>query len=140
MSEPTDDKSVPDTCRLLRRIPTQFNVFIVWDHNFERWKMSSQAFRDHPSGTPMSVHIDEILRDCGLGPEDVLRDHEDFALASFTAGEARSLEQKIVKDPREGQPAHAHVVGNKPKRVQKAFAKFAKWVIPPENFPAAPAK
>ena len=118
-----DDLSIENQFRLLRRIPIHFNVFIVWNSNIGDWKMSSQAFRNHPSGTPMSVHVKEILHENGLTVESVLIDPEEYALAHFSAGAARDLEQKIVKDPREGEPAHAHVVGNKTKSTQKKFSK-----------------
>ena len=105
MAAVLDDASIENHYRLLRRIPIEFNLFIVWDNNIGDWKMSSQAFRDHPSGTPMSVHVKEILQDNGLAADSVLAGHEGFALAYFTAGAARNLAQAIVKDPKNGQPA-----------------------------------
>ena len=138
MATIVDDLSIENHFRLLRRIPIKFNLFIVWDNNIGDWKMSSQAFRDHRGGTPMSVHVKEILHENGLKADCVLEGHEQFALAFFTAGVARDLAQAIVKDPREGQPAHAHVVGNKNKRVQKSFAEVAEWEIPPPEFPPPP--
>ena len=138
MNRVVDDPSIENYFRLLRRIPIKFNLFIVWDNNIGDWKISSQAFRDHNNGTPMSVHVKEILHENGLSVDSVLEGHEEFALAYFTAGAARDLDQAIVKDPKDGAPAHAHVIGNKTKSVQKSFAKIAEWEIPPPEFPVPP--
>ena len=86
----------------------------------------------------MSVHVKEILRENGLTADSILEGHKNFALAYITAGAARDLAQAIVKNPRDGQPAHAHVVGNKPKSVQRSFARVAEWEIPPPEFPVPP--
>lgn len=139
MPEHQDDPSIEDHFRLLRRIPITFEVFIVWNANINAWRISSQAFRDHPTGTPMSVHIQQVLEQLGESIESVLEDHSDFALASVTAGLARELNQIVLRDPRDGQPAHAHVIGKKSKRVQRTFAEHAEWVLPPTSFPDPPS-
>ena len=139
MEDLVDDPTIRDNFRLLRRIPAEFNRYIVWNHNVGEWRISSMAFADHPSGSPMSVQIKEVLAEYGLGVESVLVGHEQgYAVAYFCAGEARELGQAIERDPIDGDPAHAHVVGKKTKSIKKKFSRLARWEIPPAEFPSPP--
>lgn len=73
------------------------------------------------------------MREYGKGPEDALSGHEDFALASFTAGLARQKKQGVAREPLPKEPAHGVVFGKKTGSVRKNFAKKSVWVIPPAN-------
>ena len=66
---------------------------------------------------------------------EVMAGHEEYLLASFSAGIARQHGQKLQRRPLEGFPSHAEVVGRKSKAVSSAFAKSSNWVIgPPADF------
>ena len=122
-----DDPTISDDAILWRRIPPYWWIL---DENMGRVRPTSQAFHDDANGGPMSVLLRDVMVSEGRGPEDALRGHHGFALASFTAGLARSLQQSVCRDPVESEPAHGVVIGKK-SRACKKLAKEAQWVIPP---------
>ncbi len=54
-------------------------------------------------------------------------------LASLSAGRARSKAQSVCPVTEDDEPAHVHIVGKKPKSVQKSFAREAEWVLGPTD-------
>ena len=125
-----DDASIRDEAILWRRIPPWH---FVYDENRSRWRPSSAAFDNDPTGDPMSVILAELFLATGRGPTESLLGHEGFALATITAGLTRTCGQGVVRDPLPEEPAHALVVGPKPKSVQRRLAKAAAWAIPPDE-------
>lgn len=128
-----DDPTIGDDVSLWRRVPPQFTVF---DHNLGCRRPSSQAFqnyRDPRLGVrnAFSVCISCDAEALGAGPRDFVAAHPGYGVASFSAGLARQLDQGVVRVPQEGELAHGHVVGDKPKRVIKAFALHATFLIEP---------
>lgn len=122
-----DDPTIADADPLWRRIhPKHF----VRDENLQQWRPSSAAFTDSSDGSPMSVVLGQEVFAADRRPESVLFGHEDHALASFTTGVARANGQGVERSPQPDEPAHGGVFGPKPKRVQRALAKSATWVIP----------
>jgi len=124
----SDDLTIPNEAQLLRRIPPRH---FVKDENSGQIRPSSAAFDNHPNGSPMSVILADILAQTGRDPASALVGHEEFALASITAGLARECGQGIAREPLPDEPAHAVVFGEKPKRVQRKLAKESQWIIPP---------
>lgn len=123
-----DDAQVADDQHLWRRIPRRH---FVADDNTKTVRCSSAAFENHPDGSPMSVLWGELVLSSGRAREDILRAHEGFALASFTAGLARQNKQIVSPDAIENEPAHYLVVGEKTKRVRRALSKNSIWEVPP---------
>jgi len=123
-----DDLSIVDDAELWRRIP---RMWVIWDNNLHQMRPTSQAFQDHPSGTPMSVVLADVLEERGDSPDKVLTGHPDFALASLTARLARACNQKVARDPLPDEPAHALVVGKKSGSVRRRFATECRWVVSP---------
>lgn len=131
-----DDPSIRNECELLRRVPLEINVNIIWDDNEKRWRPTSASFRDHPNGTPMSVVLGDELKAAGRNAAEVLIGHSDFVLAAITAGVARSNQQQVARDPLPEEPAHGLVIGEKKKgKNDSKLAKAAKWIIAPTEFP-----
>jgi hypothetical protein len=128
MPQYQDDLSIADDAELWRRIPADW---VVWDGNLRQMRPTSQAFCNHPNGTPMSVALAHILAQCGTGPDEVLAGHSGFALASLTTGLARECGQMVARDPLPDEPAHALVVGEKTHSVRKRFASKCRWIVPP---------
>ncbi|MFP3941451.1 MAG: hypothetical protein ACLF0P_14220 [Thermoanaerobaculia bacterium] len=124
----TDDPSIEDCDGLWRRIPPRH---FVLDENRGGYRPSSAAFEDHPSGTPMSIHVAKDALAEGHAPEDVLRGHEGFALAEFTAGTAREADQGVAREPLPDQIAHGVVFGKKTKGVKRRLGRASEWVVPP---------
>ena len=77
----------------------------------------------------MSVVLAEAVG--GRSGAEILTGHEGFALAAVSVGVVRACGLGVVRDPLESEPAHALVVGPKPKAVQRRLAKAAAWVVPP---------
>ena len=127
----TDDTTIADEEALWRRIPPGW---IVSDSNQGGVRPSSQAFHDNADGSPMSVFLEKVMRQIGRVPDDALRGHEHFSLATITAGLARACKQGVAKDPEPDQPAHAVVFGKKTKKgVCRKLAEGSEWVIPPPD-------
>lgn len=126
--EYTDDLSIKDGDALWRRIaPDQF----VMDENRGGYRPTSAAFGDHRSGTPMSIHVAKDALAEGHQPEDVLRGLAGFALAAFTAGAAREVNQGVAREPLPDQIAHGVVFGKKPKSISRRLSRASKWVVAP---------
>ena len=125
-----DDPTIANDEVLLRRIPRWHFYF---DKNLGRQRPSSAAFEDHPNGSPMSVHLANILKLHGLGAESILVGHDGYAIAGILAELARTNGQGICQKPLDNAPAHAEVFGPKPESVRQRFAKASHWIIAPLN-------
>jgi hypothetical protein len=126
-----DDPTIENSDALWRRIPP---FMVVPDQNLGISRPSSQAFKDHPDGSAMSVELASVLKLHGLGQEHVLAgpQHAGFGIAAVTAGLARECRQGIVRKPTPDNPAHAEVFGDKPKSVSRRFAREAQWIAYPD--------
>jgi hypothetical protein len=130
-----DDETISDDTLLYRRVLNQADPpvrQIIWDDNNKRWRPSSVAFDDHRDGSPMSIAIDDTLRELKMCPESVLKGHEGFSLAAFPAKVARQNGQGVMRKPLENDPAHGEVFGKKTKSVKKALAINSHWYIEPD--------
>src|ERR1700733_6498926 len=112
-----DDASIVDETSLLRRIPPWHRFF---DENENRWRPSSAAFEDDDDGDPMSVYILTVIIREGREPSTVLAGHENYSLASITAGLARINNQTVHPDSLPEESSHAVVCGNKGKDKKNA--------------------
>ena len=132
----TDDATVLDGTLLLRRVPDDPGRQLVWDGNQQRWRPSSAAFNDDRRGDPMSVTLEDTLRELGRPLESALDGHEEgYFLAAITALLARQNNQGIQRDPLREEPAHGLVFGKKSKAVRSRLAKGAAWVVAPKLDP-----
>jgi len=122
-----DDQTIGDDTELLRRIPPRH----FYTENNGSVRPSSAAFENDPNGGPMSIAIMDELDRLNLQPECMLIGHDSYGLVAFTAGLARELGQKIIRDPIDGEPAHGLVVGAKTGSVKKKLYKGCRWIIPP---------
>ncbi len=77
--------------------------------------MSTAAFRD----TAMSVDRVGIVQ--RLGHDVAFTQQSGAGVAEFTAAFARVLNQQVEATPIADNPAHAEVLGAKPKQVQRQF-------------------
>ena len=125
----SDDKSIIDDEQLFRRIPPEW---VVDDPKTGGKRPSSQAFQDNRDGSPMSVQLQEVLEENQIPVETIIEGHENFSVASITAGFARKNSQGIIRAPLDNDPAHAEVFGKKPKSVMRNFSHNSIWIIPPK--------
>ena len=132
MDEPpfVDDITILDSADLWRRINP---LWIVPDNNQGELRISSAAFDDSPDGSPLSMLHAEVVFSTGRTAQDVLSQLPEYSLASLQAGDARAQRQAVSRTPTEEEPAHVSVAGLKTKRVKKALASAARWVIGPGN-------
>ena len=98
---------------------------------------SKAAFYNDEDGSPMSAALADLVLASGRSPHHFMTGHEGFALASITAGLARSKDQGVARDPQPNEPAHALVFGKKTASVSRALAKGSVWVIEPSEDSAA---
>lgn len=136
-----DDPSIKDSWRLLRRVPIDIDGIcphLVWSENENAWVPTSAAFHGHPDNRrAFSVHLEPVLIEQGLAIDSVIQDRSKYALAALTAGQVRALKQIVARNPLPGDPAHAHVIGDKTPAVRKNLRKCAVWVIAPALPPPA---
>lgn len=125
-SGPADDPTIADPWGLWRRI---FPGWWIPDQNHQgEFRLSTQAFDDSRDGTPMSVSIAAESRQ-----DHLLRNHEGYGLASFTAGHARGCKQILQRAPTPDDPAHAHVVGPKTRSVKRRLLAGTTIVVAPSR-------
>ena len=130
---PQDDPTITPEQYLWRRIPPWH---FTWDANDSNVRPTSSAFENDDDGGPMSVQLADVLTEHGLDENDVLCRHSGFAIARFTAETARDSNQRIVRDPRPpDDPAHALVIGDKPKKVRRKLALASQWQTVPPALP-----
>ncbi len=126
-----DDPSIRGEAKLLRRINPDW---VVPDPKSPIGKrVTSQAFNDHPDGTPMSVQLADVLATHRIPFAKVLEGHEGYALAALTARLARAHRQGVMRKPLDDDPAHAEVFGPKSHSVRKGLAAGSEWVIAPSS-------
>lgn len=120
-----DDLTVRNEERLFRRIHL---CQIVKDEDTGCARFSSGAFRDKE----LSINIESVLLRGGETSDACLRKYQGYKLASFTAGQARQLQQIVCPDPEPpDNMSHGLVCGSKSsKRIHEGLRVSALWVIP----------
>ena len=120
-----DDQSIPNEAALFRRIPPYW----LTPDECGRKRVSSAAYRHFE----LSILIELLMREAGRPPEEALTGYVDHCLVSITAGLARKLHQKVVKESSPpNDPAHGLVVGKKTDSIASRLARESKWVVPAE--------
>ncbi len=109
-----DDPSIRDEAILLRRLPRDW---VVWDANRGSHRVTSQAFQNLPGKNAFSAFLET---EC-LGIESILEGYDGYGIASFSVGHVRTCGQGVVRIE-ETLPGHAHVIGDKPRRVRKLLS------------------
>ena len=120
-----DDMSIPDVCRMLRRVPP----LRISDH-----RPNSDNFleRDENSGLSVTAWFSNADLDA------VISEMPDFAVCSVLARELRAAGFKIKKVPIDGNPNHCECFGKITKSNRKHLARAARWVKVPSGEEAAP--
>ncbi len=120
-----DDLTIINEERLFRRVTLHQ---IVKDEDTGYARISSGAFKDKE----LSINIESILLGGGETVDACLHKHQGFKLVSFTAGQARQLQQIICPDPEPpDNMSHGLVCGSKnSRRVYEGLRDSAQWVIP----------
>ncbi len=120
-----DDPTIPDVEDLYRRLAKDW---IVPDEVMGGVRISSAAFSDADS--EISVHLSSLIT-----PNDSLAygGKSIVALAAVTAGDARSLEQAVVRDAQPVDAAHALICGRQPKSIRRKLRNLARWIRYPDN-------
>ena len=125
-----DDPTIADSENLWRRIHPDW---VVPDANSGALRLSSAAFDNDSKGGPMSILIESIMLSTARSYEAAIIGFEGYYLAAVTAGQVRTLDQGVAKDPEPDEPAHAVVLGSKTRSVRRRLAKVARWLIPPQG-------
>ena len=123
-----DDPNIPDGTALWRRIPP---IWWLKDPGTGQYRLTSEAFDDSRDNTPMSV---AIAAEVVGGAETFLKGFVGNGIAAFTAGYARhTCGFAVSRDPVEGEPWHAHVIGNKKPKLRKLLSKGCTMVVTPKE-------
>lgn len=125
---PDDDPTVEDQTPLYRRVPPAHwkkvgNEYIVRDGAFKNFP--------NPERKRMSVVLGDTLEQLDRDTESVRNSQLDYGVIAITAKVARDEEQRIERSPRDDEPAHGDVYGDKPTGRRKEFASQAVWVVYP---------
>ena len=120
--------------QLLRRIPPNW----ILRNSDGSFRVTSQAFQNMPGHNAFSVYELDKLHDLGVEAVQIITGFDGYSIVSITVADAIDNDQLVEEDSFESDDrpedqAHAHVVGDKPKRVKKAFAANCKWVINSTN-------
>lgn len=121
-----DAADIPDTARVLRRVPPQqIESSIPTSANFRE--------RDDDPLTGLSVtywhsHSDE---------QDVLRFQPDFGLISIVVAQVRSCGLILVRVPLVGNLNHCEIMGKVTKGIAKRLKASSRWVRPPPSLDSA---
>ena len=125
---PGDDLTIPDEALLWRRIPP---IWWIKDPGTGQYRLTSEAFDDARDKTPLSV---AIAAEVVGGTETFLKGYAGNGIAEFTAGYARhTCGFAVARDPVEGEPWHAHVIGTKKKRLRKLLRDGCTMVVTPKE-------
>lgn len=102
-TEPSDDQSILDTELLWRRVlPNQ----VHYDQKLERFRPESGAVFDADSKLSVDFKSRATKEYClAMAPSKMY-------LAEFSVGTVRNAGCGVIRDPLEGNPAHALVCGN----------------------------
>jgi hypothetical protein len=131
---PPDDPTIEDQWTLYRRVVP----FWIVPDNAGGTKLSKQAFQDMTDAeghSAVSVHINEVLAEFGLGALDLVSDFPGYGVAAVQASEVRECDLGVTRAPTDSDGdrgrAHAHINGPKPKSTQRRLADKARIVIAP---------
>lgn len=120
-----DDPTILDAEHLWRRIHPGW---YIPDKNQNRMRLSSAAFR----GARMSVYLGDRVLKSGRTKESLLDNlFPGYGLASIAVSLVRQCKQKVCADPIPEEPQHALVIGDKPRKISKQFAREALMLIEP---------
>jgi len=123
-----DDQIIGDDEDLWRRLP---EYWVTYDSAIQTNRISSQAFQDSPDGTPTSVSISSELD----SPGELLEDHPGYSIGSLTAGNSRSCNQGICRNPLPENPAHAYIFGEKTRGNRRCLARACEIIVIPSESP-----
>jgi hypothetical protein len=126
---PTDDPSILDEHRLIRRIHPSW---IIYDDNLKIHRPTSQAFQNSKGDEAMSVFLEPVFLESGRQLKVLLAGWPEHSLAAVTAGCARACDQGVLRDPLADEPSHSLVVGQKTTNTRKRLAQcFEAWLGAP---------
>ena len=134
MSDPPDDESVAEDCRLFRRI-TRHHLKPAPDHP-GGVRLTRVAFQGSSDGSGVSVSIEDRMLELSMEPSDLIAAHsEAIGLAFVLARTVRELGKGIVREPTADDPTHGALTGPDDKAIQRSLSAAAEWEIPPDENP-----
>ena len=118
--DPDNLSFMPDD-QFLRRIPPYY-------YNSATGKVSSAAFQNTSDTNRMSVNFGRLS-----SVKHTLAGDSQCGVASITAELCWSLEQEIESTPKDTNPAHCDVVGEKPQRIRRKLREKASYLRYPQS-------
>jgi hypothetical protein len=125
-----DDAGVADDADMWRRLPPFLN-WVIWDARERTFRASSAAFQNLKNRR-LSVCL-TCYAPVAFTPQAFVERHPGYGVAAIRTGDARAEGQIIVPEAVPDEVAHGHMVGDKPKGVQRALARAARLLLLPED-------
>ena len=140
-----DDANISDDERLFRRIANAASADMITTDPATGTRAPSSGVFKSTDDDGLSVYLDSVLTEAGLGPGDLLRAPNN-AVCSVAAGTARENELGVIWDPwpidadDPGHPRHAahglvtgmnQLSSKAARRVARSLARSAAMVIDP---------
>lgn len=126
---PEDDPTVDDETELFRRVPPAH-----WKKVGDQFVLRDGAFKNfpNPERKRISVVLGHTLADHERDPESLRTpDQVSYGIVAIKAKVVRAECQRIERSPRDDEPAHGDVYGDKPVSRRKKFVAQAEWVVYP---------
>lgn len=121
----SDDTSIDDACRMLRRIPPG------WISDFRPERSNFEIRQPH-----VGLSVTAWLSDADL--DAVLAEAPNFGVVRVTAGQLRAVGFIIVRVPEPENPNHCECYGAISKGDRKKLALASLWVRPPADHDPLP--
>lgn len=130
---PFDDPEILDTDNLIRRIDP--HQHLVPDHDHQCLRVSSKVFTPSSGeGEGMSVDVERLIEQDGKSAAEFVTTPKYVGSVFFTASAARDLRLSVGKTPKDDNPYHADVWGDKrPNRFtggqKNGLLKSSSWFV-----------
>lgn len=128
---PEDDSTIDPETELFRRVPPAH-----WKKVGDRFVLRDGAFKNFPSPERkrISVVLGDTLSDHKRDPESLRTpDQANYGVVAIKAKVVRAECQRIQRSPRDDEPAHGDVYGDKSMSRRKKFVAHAEWVVYPAS-------
>lgn len=120
-----DDDTIPDECRMLRRIPPGW----IAGH-----RPDSSNFKERQPDTGLSVTAWIIADDL----EAVMAEEPAFGVVCVNASDLRGAGYAITRSPLPGNDNHCECFGSPGQGARRRLARVARWVRPPQGHDPVP--
>lgn len=125
---PVDDTSVDDGTILFRWVPP---AHIRRTDDGAEWRDGVFKNFPNPEKLRVSIVLGDKLSELKRGPETIIENKSGHGVIGIRARDVRAEQQRVERSPRDDEPAHGDVWGEKPAARRRRLALHAFWVVEP---------